>query len=92
MTEANMVATGIQETRASCPCVISGESDIIPHKEGYLSKIGCFIAGIAAGATALAVTACLVDNAENKQNAIDEDDAEEQEGYGETDSDPSESE
>lgn len=88
MTEANMVATGIQETRASCPCVSSGESDIILHKEGYMSKIGCFIAGIAAGATALAVTACLVDNAENKQNAID-DDAEEQEGYGATDSDPS---
>ena len=87
MTETNMDATGIQEKRASCPYVRTGEINVIPHKEGYMGKIGCFIAGIVAGATALAVTACLVDNAENKQNAIDEDDPEE-EGYGTTDSDP----
>lgn len=75
MTEMNNTLHGIQEaglTPASC----ISETDIIPREEGVMSKLGYFVAGVAAGATALAATAYLVDKAANKQDVVFDDDEE----------------
>lgn len=77
MSEMNNISHGIQEaglTPASC----ISETDIIPHEESFMSKLGYFIAGVAAGVAALAATAYLVDNTSNTQDDVFDDDDEEQ--------------